>query len=74
MLKLKLHYFVHLMRTADSWETTLVAGKDGRQQEKGAAEDEMVRKHQRLGGHQFEQAPGDSEGQRSLAGLLQSMG
>ena len=51
-----------------------VAGKDWRQQEKGAAEDEMVRKHQRLSGHQFEQAPGDSEGQRSLAGLLQSMG
>ena len=53
---------------------TPFAGKDGRQQEKGAAEDEMVRKHQRLCGREFEQVPGDREGQRSLAGLLQSMG
>ena len=30
-------------------------------------EDEMVGWHQRLNGHEFEQAPGDSEGQRSLA-------
>ena len=54
------------MQRADSWEMSPVAGKDGRQQEKGAAEDERVRKHQRLSGHEFEQAPGDSEGQRSL--------
>ena len=27
MLKLKLHYFVHLMRTADSLEETLTLGK-----------------------------------------------
>ena len=27
-------------------------------------EDEMVRRHHRLDGHEFEQAPGDSEGQR----------
>ena len=34
---------------------------------KGATEDEMVGWHQRLNGHEFEQTPGDSEGQGSLA-------
>ena len=29
-------------------------------------EDEMVRCHHRLNGHEFEQAPGDGEGQGSL--------
>ena len=29
-------------------------------------EDEMVGRHHRLSGHEFEQAPGDSEGQGSL--------
>ena len=42
-------------------------GKDWRQKEKGMIEDEMVRWHKRLNGHEFEQAPGDSEGQASLA-------
>ena len=42
------------------------AGKD-RRQEKGVTEDEMVGWHHQLNGHEFEQAPGDSEGQRSLA-------
>ena len=36
-------------------------------------EDEMVGWHHRLNGHEFEQTPGDSEGQGSL-GVLQSMG
>ena len=43
------------------------AGKDGRQKEKGAAEDEMVRQHHQLNRREFEQTPGDSEGQGSLA-------
>ena len=30
-------------------------------------QDEMVRWHHRLNGHEFEQAPGDDEGQGSLA-------
>ena len=30
-------------------------------------EDEMVRQHHPLNGHEFEQVPGDSEGQGSLA-------
>ena len=42
------------------------AGKDWRQEEKGMAEDEMVGWHHRLNGHEFEQTPGDGEGQGSL--------
>ena len=34
------------------------AGKDWRQEEKGATEDEMVGWHHRLDGHEFEKAPG----------------
>ena len=41
MLKLKLQYFGHLMRRADSFEKTLMLGKTG-QEEKGTTEDEMV--------------------------------
>ena len=42
-------------------------GKDWRQEEKGMTEDEMVGWHHHLNGHEFEQAPGDSEGEGSLA-------
>ena len=42
------------------------AGKDWRQ-EKGMTEDEMVRWHHRVNGHEFEQAPGVGDGQGSLA-------
>ena len=41
-------------------------GKDWKQK-KRAAEDEMVERHHWFNGHEFEQAPGDSEGQGSLA-------
>ena len=41
-------------------------GKDCRQEEKGATEDEMVGWHHWLNGHEFEQTQGDSEGQGSL--------
>ena len=43
------------------------AGKDWRWEEMGMAEDEMVGWHHRLDGHEFEQAPGDGDGQGSLA-------
>ena len=43
------------------------AGKDWRWQEKGMTENEMDGWHHRLNGHECEQIPGDSEGQRSLA-------
>ena len=42
------------------------AGKDGRQEEKGSTEDEIVGWHHWLNGHKCEQAPRDKEGQRSL--------
>ena len=41
MLKLKLQYFGHLMRRAESLEKT-DAGRDWGQEKKGATEDEMA--------------------------------
>ena len=46
-------------KESDAW-------KDWRQK-KGAAEDEMVREHQWLNGHELEQTPGDGERQGGLA-------
>ena len=43
------------------------SGRDWKQEEKGEKEDEMVRWHHWLDGHEFEQIPGDHEGQGSLA-------
>ena len=51
MLKLKVQYFDHLMRRADSFEKTLMLGK---MEEKGTTEDEMVGWHHQLNGHEFE--------------------
>ena len=42
------------------------AGKDWSQEQKGMTEDEMVRWHHWLNGHEFEQAPGVGDGQGSL--------
>ena len=42
------------------------AGKDRKQEEKGATEDEMVGWHHGLDEHAFEQIPGDGEVQGSL--------
>ena len=64
MLKLKLQYFGHLMQRTDLLEKTLMLGKI---EEKGTKEDEMVGWHHQLNGHEFEQAPGDGDGQGSLA-------
>ena len=41
-------------------------GKDWRTEDKGTTENEMVGWHHQLDGHEFEQAPGDGEGQGSL--------
>ena len=47
-------------------EKTLTLGKiEGKGE--GAAEDETVRWHHQLNGHEPEQTAGDSEGKRSLA-------
>ena len=42
------------------------AGKDWGEEEEGATENEIVGWHHQLNGHEFEQTPGDSEGQGSL--------
>ena len=54
MLRLKLQYFGHLLRRADSLEKTLMLGGIEGQEEKGTTEDEMVRWHHQLNGHEFE--------------------
>ena len=66
ILKLKLQYFGHLMRRADSLEKTLILRKTG-QEEKGTTEDEMVGWHHRLDGHGFVWTPGVGDGQGGLA-------
>ena len=70
---LKLQYFGHLMRRADSFEKTLMLGKiDGRRRRE--IEDEMVGWHHQLDGHEFEQTLGDSERQGSQSVGLQRVG
>ena len=53
ILKLKPQYFGHLMRRVDSLEKT-DAGRDWGQEKKGTTEDEMVGRHHRLDGREFE--------------------
>ena len=60
-------YFGHLMQRTDSFEKTLMAGKDWEQEEKGTTEDEMVRWHHWHNGHGFGWTPGVGEEQRGLA-------
>ena len=66
MLKLKLQYF------GPWWEENWLigkdpnAGKDWRREEKGPTEDETVGWPHWLNEHDFEQTPGDSEGEGSL--------
>ena len=67
MLKLKLQYFGHLVQRTDSLEKTLMLGKIEGRRRKGMTEDEMVRWHHQLNGHEFEQAVGVGNGQRGLA-------
>ena len=52
MLKLKLQYFGHLMQRADSFEKTLMLGKDWGQEVK---DHEMIGCHHQLIRHEFEQ-------------------
>ena len=56
-LMLKLQYFGHLMRRADSLQKTLMLGNIE------STENEMVGWHHQLNGLEFEQTPGDGEGQ-----------
>ena len=66
MLKLTLQYFSHLI--VKNWliRKDPDAGKDWKQEEKKAMEDEMVGWHQRLNGQEFERLLKDSEGKRIL--------
>ena len=68
MLKLKLQYFGHLMQRTDSLEKTLMLGKIEGGEEKRTTEDK-IGWHHWLDGHEFEQAPGVSDGQRGLVCL-----
>ena len=63
MLKLKLQYFGYLMRRTGKDPD---AGKDGKLEEQGTTEDEMVGWHHWLNGHGSEHAPGVGDGQGSL--------
>ena len=73
-LKLKLQCFGHLMHRADSLEKTLMLGKIERMRRRELTEDKMIGRHHQLNGHEFEQIPGDCEGQGSLVCCMESMG
>ena len=55
------------MKRANSLEKSSDAGKDWGQEEKGMTQNEIIGWHHWLNGHEFEQTPGDGEGQGSLA-------
>ena len=65
MPKLKLQYFGHLMGRVNSLEKTLMLGKIEGRSRRGW-QDEMVRWHRWLNGHEFEQAPGVANRQGKL--------
>ena len=55
------------MQRTDSLKKIQMLGKIEGRRRTGTTEDEMVGWHNRLGGHEFEQALGVGDGQRSLA-------
>ena len=76
------HFWIFIGRTDPEAETPILwspdeknwiiwkdpdAGKEWRWEEKAMTEDEMVRWHHQLDGHELEQAPIDGEGQGILA-------
>ena len=63
IMKLKLQYFGHLMRRADSLEKTLMLGKIEGKRRRGW---QRMRWYQ-FNGHELGQTPRDSEGQGGLA-------
>ena len=67
MLKLKLHYFGHLMGRTDSFEKTLMLGKIEGKGRRGWQRTRRLDGITDSHGCEFEQALGDGEGQRSLA-------
>ena len=67
MLKLKVQYFGHLMRRADSLEKTLMLGGIEGRRRRGRQRDELVGWHHRLYGHGFGWTPGVGDGRGGLA-------
>ena len=65
-LMLKLQYFGHLKWRVDSLEKTLMLGKTEGGRRRGQQRSDVGCHHQ-VNGHEFEQTPGDTERQRSLA-------
>ena len=65
MLKLKLQYFDHLMRRADSFEKTLMLGKIEGRRSRGQQRMRWLDGH-RLNGHGFGWTPGVGDGQGRL--------
>ena len=55
------------MAKSDAKNRLISQDTDAGKEAKGTTEDEMVGWHHRLNGHEFEQAPGYSEGQGGLA-------
>ena len=67
MLKLKLQYFGHLMQRANSLEKTLMLGKIEGRRRRGWQKTRWLDGITDTMDMSFEQAPGDAEGQGSLA-------
>ena len=66
MLKLKLQYFGHLKRRADSLEKTLMLGKIERGRRSGRQRMRWVGWRHQLDGHEFVWIPGVGDGQGGL--------
>ena len=66
MLKLKLQYLWLPDVKSQLIGKDPDAGKNWRQKEKRVAEDEMIRYYLPFNGHDFEQTPGNSGGEKSL--------
>ena len=54
------------MERTDSLEKTLMLGKIEGRKRRGRTEDEMVERHHQLNGHEFEQASGVGDEQKSM--------
>ena len=68
MLKLKLQYFGHLMRRADSCEKTLMLGKIEGGRRRGRQRMRWLDGITDFNGHEFGWTPAVSDGQGGLAG------
>ena len=67
MLKLKLQYFTHVMRTNDMLEKTLMLGKIESRRKRGCQRMRYLAGcHHQYNGHELGQTLGDGKGQRGL--------